>query len=727
MKNPLQENSYCYEFKGNYYFRKRLSKRIIKNGTKDINFRKSISKICSDYNVIKNKKDIIIDLTKYINTQLNIYIKLKKLITIEEITLYIQDLCSKYLEEAIIEYSELENLRNEDLKIIDSEKVVEGHTINAIAKEWLNVNKITKKLDNDDVVTQKAKKIIKRSNITADQILEIPDNERFNFYIILIKSEKQILENDMRLYISRNLNEFHTLIDTSSYTLTNEQKTEQILHKVLDLILENPDENDYIALIKRQTKEFIPSSFNRAENLDAIIEQTKNTSNNKVENQQDENLFDIIDDVVEEYFNDNNKKSDNSKKALNYVIRFLKDYLQKNEFSSKNISSFEKKNIKEFVELLSNLPKGNKKYEKETLYALNEIRVNENIDRMQLSSMKPYSTAFRNIWKCFCLDKRLKTNALLLDKINLLNTLQIYKEIDGEDTQEVSEFMVEDINGFINTAYCKNKLKVILRDSPQNFYSFIIGLLCGCRMNEIMALRFEDNLRVYKKNEQQYFYFHLNEEHDELSLKNPNAHRNIVIPKLLIELGFLNYLNKRHQRGKETIFDFKYNKNAKACGAVRTFFSRNLNEYFKQKEKRLKEEAKKEGIRYKKNNNAKTQFRSLRKTFANKLFSKFYTEFDTEINKKAIIGHTEKTESQGYAGRIEPSIGYEILNSFDWSEIEFDFLKSSIHEYYSNINENILYELSWLKNHNEDWKVKTSYKSNQIKEDKVKKISLIAN
>lgn len=718
MKNLLQENNYCYEFKGNFYFRKRLSKNVIKNSSKDMNFRKSLSKICTDYDVIKNKKDIIVNLTKYLNEQLSLFIKLKGVITIEEITVYIQDLCNQYFKEAIIEYSELEDLRNEDLQIIDSEKVTEGHTINAIAKEWLNVNQITKKLNNEDVVTQKAKKIIKRSNITTEQILEIPDNQRLNFYIMLIKSEKQILENDMRLYISRNLNEFHTLIDTSSYTLTNEQKTEQILFKVLDLILENPEENDYINLIKKQSKEFIPTSFNRKENFDAMIEQTKNVSNEKVEKYQDENLFDIIDDVVKEYFKDKNKKSDNSKKALNYIIRFFKDFLQKNEFTTKNIANFDKKNMEEFVELISNLPKGNKKYTKETLYTLNEIRVKESINRMQLSSMKPYSTAFRKIWKYFCIEEKLKTNSLLLDKITFLSTLQMYKEIDGEDTQEVSEFMVEDINGFINTTYSKNKLKVILRDSPQNFYSFIIGLLCGCRMNEIMALRFEENLKVYEKNDQRYFYFHLNEEHPQLSLKNPNAHRNIIIPKQLIELGFLNYINKRHQRAKETIFDFKYNKNAKACGAVRTFFSRNLNEYFKEKEKLLKEEAEKKGYKYKKTNNSKTQFRSLRKTFANKLFAKFYTEFDTEINKKAIIGHTEKTESQGYAGRVEPSIAYKILNSFDWSEINFETLISNIKEYYSDINESILYDLPWLKNHNEDWKITTTFKSKKIQADK---------
>ncbi len=115
MKKLIQKNCYYYEFKGHFYFRKRLSKNVIKNASKDMIFRKSILKICSDYKTIKNKKDIIINLTKYLNEQLNFYIKIKSLINIEEITLYIQDLCEKYLKEAIIEYSELKDLRNTDL------------------------------------------------------------------------------------------------------------------------------------------------------------------------------------------------------------------------------------------------------------------------------------------------------------------------------------------------------------------------------------------------------------------------------------------------------------------------------------------------------------------------------------------------------------------------------------------------------------------------------------
>ena len=146
MKKLIQKNCYYYEFKGHYYFRKRLSKNVIKNASKDIIFRKSILKICSDYKTIKNKKDIIFNLTNYLNEQLNFYIKIKGLISIEEITLYIQDLCEKYLKEAIVEYSELEDLRNNDIQIIDSDKITEGHTLNAIAKEWLTINKITKNL-----------------------------------------------------------------------------------------------------------------------------------------------------------------------------------------------------------------------------------------------------------------------------------------------------------------------------------------------------------------------------------------------------------------------------------------------------------------------------------------------------------------------------------------------------------------------------------------------------
>ena len=173
-----------------------------------------------------------------------------------------------------------------------------------------------------------------RSNITKEQILEIPENDKFNFYIILLKSEKQILENDMRLYISRNLSEFNTLIDGSSYSLEHKQKTEQILYKVLNLIMEYPNENDYIDLIKKQSREYIPSSFDRSENFDHIKQQTIQESNKRENLSQKKDLLLLIDELVEDYFRERNMYSHKSRKNLTYAIRFFKDYLIENKFNT---------------------------------------------------------------------------------------------------------------------------------------------------------------------------------------------------------------------------------------------------------------------------------------------------------------------------------------------------------------------------------------------------------
>ena len=135
-----------------------------------------------------------------------------------------------------------------------------------------------------------------------------------------------------------------------------------------------------------------------------------------------------------------------------------------------------------------------------------------------------------------------------------------------------------------------------------------------------------------------------------------------------------------------------------------------------QKEEKRKQEAKLNKIKYiKDSNSAKTEFRSLRKTFVDKISSQVYGKNDTELNKKRLIGHTEGTESQGYAGRLEPSIAYEIINALDWSEINFAEIKDIVKNYYHNINEEILYDLPWLNNHNEDWKIITTFKIKKIK------------
>ena len=120
----------------------------------------------------------------------------------------------------------------------------------------------------------------------------------------------------MRLYISRNLNEFNNLIDSSSYSLEHKQKTEQILYKVLNLIMEYPNENDYIDLIKKQSKEYIPSSFDRSENFDNIKQQTIQESNKKENLSEKKDLLLLVDDLVNDYFRERNMYSHKSQKNL---------------------------------------------------------------------------------------------------------------------------------------------------------------------------------------------------------------------------------------------------------------------------------------------------------------------------------------------------------------------------------------------------------------------------
>ena len=48
-------------------------------------------------------------------------------------------------------------------------------------------------------------------------------------------------------------------------------------------------------------------------------------------------------------------------------------------------------------------------------------------------------------------------------------------------------------------------------------------------------------------------------------------------------------------------------------------------------------------------------------------------------------------------------------------EINFDEIKDTVKSYYHNINEEILYDLPWLNNHNEDWKIVTTFKVKKSK------------
>ena len=181
----------------------------------------------------------------------------------------------------------------------------------------------------------------------------------------------------------------------------------------------------------------------------------------------------------------------------------------------------------------------------------------------------------------------------------------------------------------------------------------------------------------------------MNENHPEQSLKNQNAHRNIIIPDLLIDLGLLNYINLRFKNKEEWL----WNRNPSGYGTISTFFRRELEKYFPDNvystDNKLKDEV-----------SSFIQMRSLRKNFVEYSFQENKTPHHTKVNHKKLIGHEEGTTTQNYLGRLEPFRGKIILDSNENYDLNLNTLKETISNYYGNIDR----EISYIKQRfEEEW------------------------
>ena len=82
------------------------------------------------------------------------------------------------------------------------------------------------------------------SMITKEQLLEVKHSEMIIFHEMLIKAEKAVLENDIKLYISRNYAQFNSLVLNPTESL--ESQINQAYYEYLDLVRLNPIQIDYL-------------------------------------------------------------------------------------------------------------------------------------------------------------------------------------------------------------------------------------------------------------------------------------------------------------------------------------------------------------------------------------------------------------------------------------------------------------------------------------------------
>lgn len=689
--------SYSYYEKGTYYFRKGIHRKYLRDKNQTFNFRISLKKTArSFYFILEKDHQELSKLTNYINERLDIILSHKAGdLEVNDLITYVNDICEEYRKIAVIENSSLEMKRVEALEYIDAEGIKQGYGIQAISRKYKQIiDQYDNLTTNIDKTFELGNEILKRSNITKDQLLEVKPNQMQTFYEMLIKAEKSVLENDIKVYISRNFSQFTSLVLDNTQSL--EEKITQAYYEYLEVVRDNDLQIDYIKFIKSKRTIPIATSSKRSndELLDLIMKELKKEEETKsLENTVD---FDYLVSKYTEFKNSTDKIS----KAARNSLLLLKSFLTGNgkDFKTKQLSSLNEEDFINFEKVLIELPNNAVEEIKKgrNVFDLVEYRQKSNGVRYTVNAIYLKESHIKEFLKYIC--KRHKNIGLdrdLIDLLSVKNQSKIIKSEEGEEDPNLRAFTSEELNIFLNNSFNKEKLKSILIDRPTYFYCFFISLFLGLRQEEALLITMND-IKVQEFENERYYYIYLNENENFQHLKNKNAHRNIAIPTQLIELGFLNYLNIRHKKKEKTVFYFS----SSGGGSMSVFFKRRLTALFPDR------------VDNKENRQTKVldnyiQYRSLRKNFSNFLFEENRTRFDTPTNKYRIMGH-ENEESKSkvtkdYLQRLEPKKAFEIISAINYEEtLDLTEIKKAVQNHYKNI----LTDLNWLKEKsNEEWKL----------------------
>jgi integrase len=691
--------NYNYYFKGTYYFRKAIHQKHLIDRDKNLIFRRSL-RLCMDkhrYSYLAKNKDTLDKLCHYVNLKLTVRLKEQKM-DVTDINWYIQELCDLYWQEAVIEGSDLEEQRIKDLEYISQEGMQHGYLIQAITQKFKELDDHYLNLSDTKKTQKLGVEIVKHSNISNEDILKIPPEKLITFYEKLIKHERDILDNDIQVYIKRNLFEFLPLFNPASKTM--EEKINEAYFNYLSLVRSNKPSTNYIKLInslksQKQIEQTTPIQTKE----DLLTEYTQ-------EVQEDE--IDILDTkpdhwkLLDKYVTPKRfpqKGGDTFKNS----VRFFCEFLDGNDSKDKAISieKFTQEDLERFSDLMTECPPKNKSYNTLTLFELVIKRKEENLPRMMSNSMKTIQDHIREFWGFLCEEYNTLDKGLI-EKVDLEYELSYKKEATNEWDPELRALYKHEAQKIIDQVFNEKALKKILMNQPRNFYTFAFGYFLGMRISEIILIKIED-IKVQEHEGKKIYYIWLNEDNELQDLKNKNAHRNIIISDLLIELGFLNYVNLRKKRDKKWLFDFPPSKSA----PVTQYWSRKFQELFP-------DDVKTETNRPYNYIN----FRSLRKSFVEINLSENSQKYATDQNKKRLQGHdSDSSEAKTYLGRLEPYKGKYILDSLDSYGLDLSNLKHSIKNYHKTI----IIDINIIQEHKEEWAIKSRVRLKRKRNSKKKK------
>lgn len=199
-----------------------------------------------------------------------------------------------------------------------------------------------------------------------------------------------------------------------------------------------------------------------------------------------------------------------------------------------------------------------------------------------------------------------------------------------------------------------NPKHTYFKDNPDAFWACMIALFTGARINAAITLQYKDILVKDGINCIQF-----RSDHKIKQLKNEASERLVPIHKQLLDLGFVDYVNKQKAKSKAEDTDFIIKKCQTKSGEYNNkFFTRELSPFFMD-------------IKVKKGNNDGYDFHSFRKNLSIALQDAGVGA--TYIND--IIGWEGKTTmEQSYSNHTLTQINDE-LNKFSYDFLQPHFAK----------------------------------------------------
>ena len=261
-------------------------------------------------------------------------------------------------------------------------------------------------------------------------------------------------------------------------------------------------------------------------------------------------------------------------------------------------------------------------------------------------------------------DKLIRISAFLdfCVDIECLDKNRLTYKIKIEESDKRKEFRLGQLENLFNTDWYKKDLEHNLKEEPHKIWIPLILLFTGARINEIAQLY----INQIKKKEDTYFFKIKDQEKDQ-STKNKSSNRDIPIHKVLIDLGFLDYVELQKKNKKERLFSELYLTKSKGYGQ---HFGKIFNDF-------KKTWLEKETIDKIKNREILLDLHSFRHTFTTALRRAKISEEDISF----ILGH-KKNQTQHY-GSMPPEVFLEKINKVKY-KLDLEKLKIDMNNFYKN-------------------------------------------